>query len=334
LDQTRQGKAFVGTGPFRFKEWVPGDHFTVTRNADYWHSGRPYLDEVEIKIGADPSASVISLETGAVDWLTGIPLPDARRLQKDSAYQLLKTGGGGYWYLGLDLSVPALGDQRVRQAFGYALDRQRMVDTALLGFGRAGSIAWPQQALAYDKAQDETYTYDPARARQLLHAAGWDPTTAIKLTISSAIPAEQAMASILQEDLAKIGMRVDLQRLEPSIISARLQKGEFGGAWIHSFGFMNFQPATFYSSAIPVRLPNSSHYESTRYKQLIGQTLTETDDQKLKQALHELTQITLDEAFVLPISENVAIDAARGSVKNILWDGGGHYQFEGVALEA
>jgi peptide/nickel transport system substrate-binding protein len=338
LDQTRNGSAFVGTGPFRVKEWIQGDHLITVRNPDYWQSGKPYLDQVELRITPDLQSGVVSLEAGAVDWMSGVLGQDAQRLQTDPTYKMLLNGNGSsFFYLGLDVSVPALADKRVRQAMGYALDRQRLVDTALFGFGRPASILWPRQALAYDATQDQTYTYNLDRARQLLAAANWDPNTTINLMLNNAFPPTHSMGQIYQQDLAKIGIKVAIQTLEGAAFTPRLQKGEFGGAWMTSMGFMNQSPATFFLSAFPVRVPNASNFESPRYKGLIDQTYSEPDTQKLRSVLNELTQITLDEAFVVPVAESFSgatgIAVTRNSVQNIGWDNGGRFAYENIWLQ-
>lgn len=108
----------------------------------------------------------------------------------------------------MDLSVPALADRRVRLALGYASNRPSMVKTALYGLGRPASVPWPRQSLAYHEAQDRTYTYDLAKARQVLDAAGWDANNVIPLTIPSSLALAEPMALIFQADLASIAVRV------------------------------------------------------------------------------------------------------------------------------
>src|ERR1051326_2390442 len=173
LDSTK----FVGTGPFRFREWIQGDHLTFDRNPDYWQPGKPYVDEVVLQVQPDLQSSLIGLESGSLDWLRNVAGNDARRLQADPTYQVLETGSGGnsFVVVMLDTSVPALADRRVRQAFSYAVNRQRMVDSALAGYGRPASTCWPPQALGYDASQDHMYSYDLDQARQLLQTVGWDP---------------------------------------------------------------------------------------------------------------------------------------------------------------
>jgi peptide/nickel transport system substrate-binding protein len=308
------------------------------RNADYWQLDKPYLDQVDVMIRPDPEAAVVGLESDAVDWVISVPGQDARRLRTDPNYQVLLNGnGGGCYYVGLDTSAPALSDKRVRQAFAFALDRQRIVGTVLYGFGRPASTLWPSQSPAFDAGLDQSRTYDLARASALLTSANWDANTVVSLQVSNATAATQAIAEILQQDLASIGMQVALQKVDPADFGSRIQNAKFGGAWISVMGFMNVSPATLYVSAFPVRVPNTSHFESPRYKELIDQSRTEIDDQKLKSIMRELTQITLDEAFVVPIAEaasgGLGLEVTRASVKNITWDDSGFPDYQDIWLE-
>ncbi len=337
IDQVKDGKAFVGTGPFKFKEWQPNDHFTVVRNPDYWQAGKPYLDQVDVKITPDAQAAVLALESGGIDWLTGAEPQDARRLEKDKKYQLLVADtGGGFWYVGMDVKAPALADKRVRQALGYLIDRKRLIDTALFGFGTPASALWPESSPAFDKGQNEFYSYDPAKARQLLQAAGYDTNQTVSFTLSNAYPPTHPMTEVYQQDLAKAGIKINIQKYEHPVYLPKLQRGEFGGAWMSTIGFMNFHPATFFISAFPVRIPNASNYVSDRYKQLIDLTYAETDDTKLKAQLKELTQIMLDEAFVVAIAKQIG--GASGQtvtttkVKGLTYDMAGWIAYEEVSL--
>jgi peptide/nickel transport system substrate-binding protein len=317
---------------------MQGDHFAVVRNTDYWQSDKPYIDQADVMIRPDPESAVVGLESGAIDWVLGVPGQDARRLQNDAGYQVLLDGNGAsYFYLGLDVGVPALSDKRVRQAFAFATNRQRIVDSVLYGFGRPASTLWPRQSPAYDAGLDQSNAYDLAQARQLLAAANWDPNTVVPLRVSSANAPTVAMAEILQQDLGSTGVQVALQPVDQADFSSRIQNATMGGAWIATIGFMNASPATLYVSAFPVRVPNTSHFESARYKELIDRSLSEIDDQKLKAELHELTQITIDEAFVVPIAENASpglgLEVARAGINNITWDDLGWPDYQDIWLQ-
>jgi peptide/nickel transport system substrate-binding protein len=250
LDDTNAGRGFVGTGPFRFQEWVQGDHATFIRNRDYWQANRPYLDQVHLQITPDPQAALVALESGNVDWMAGVPGLDARRLQGDPNYQVMLTASGSeFYYVGLDLTVPVFADRRVRHAFGYALNRSRMVDTALLGFGRPASIPWPRQSLGYDSAQDQTYTFDLDKARQLLASAGWQSGTTVELSLVNTTAVTRAMAQIYQADLSSIGVNLSIQELPACRRAARNNQGaddhrSWAIALTHALHHFSLQGAT------------------------------------------------------------------------------------------
>src|SRR5262249_11237569 len=149
--------------------------------------------------------------------------------------------------------------------------------------------------------------FDLAKARQLLESAGWQNSTSVSLSLVNTTAVTRTMAEIYQADLATIGVNLTLQPLTTPDFLSRLQTG-FGGAWLVGMGFMNLSPATFLPSPSPVRRPNPSHFDTPRYGQLIDQITAEVDDEKLKALLHEVTQIWLDESFVIPIAEGASRD--------------------------
>jgi peptide/nickel transport system substrate-binding protein len=337
LSQAVDGTRFVGTGPFRFQEWLPGDHLTVVANPTYWQPGKPYLDQVELHVLPNRQTARVTLEAGGVDWLSGVSGLDAQSLQTNTAYQVLRTGGGGtFYYLGLNVQAPALADKRVRQALGYALDRQRLVDIALAGFGRPASIPWPQQSLAYDATLDQTYTYDPGHARQLLNAAGWDADTVLPINIPNGIDVTNQLAQIIQANLADVGVQAVVQTLSQPEFVARSQKGQFEGAWILQMSYMNLSPATFFEASLAVRVPNFSNFSSQQYQDLINQTFAATDDLTLQQGLQSLNRILLDEAFVVMIAESdgqqYGFEVPRAGVRDVAWDKFGGFAYQDVWL--
>ena len=144
----------VGTGPFVFSEWAQGDHILLTKNRNYWQTGRPYLDglqanvrdiqaEVRVSIVKDAQAMVAQLEGGAVDLIKAPPLRDAARLKADTQYKVVThPASAQHFQQGVNTLVPPLDNKKVRQALNYALDRKRFSDTALLGTGQPIALPW------------------------------------------------------------------------------------------------------------------------------------------------------------------------------------------------
>ncbi len=169
----------IGTGPFRWKEWVRGSHITMERNPDYFRPGLPYLDRMIAKIIPDQAARTLALEAGEVDFIQSYFLPKERvqQLAKLPALQMMQdTDQPGNFLLFFNMRNKPLDDPRVRQALATALDRQLMVDQVLFGLGTVGRSAI-HRAYGWAAAQDvdyaKLYAYDPARAKRMLDEAGY-----------------------------------------------------------------------------------------------------------------------------------------------------------------
>jgi len=212
-----------------------------------------------------------------------------------------------------------------------------MVSTALSGFARPASIPWPQQSPGYDAAQDQSYAFDLGKAGQLFEAAGWDANATLPLAIPGQAAQAIRLAEIYQADLATIGVKLAIQELPAVEFLTRLQTGGFGSAWLTTMAGMNLSPSTFLTSSFVVRIPNTGHFATPRYQEVQEQVRSETDDRKLKELLHELNQILLDESFVAPIAEaavrDVGPEVAHASVRGATWNTFGLFAFEDVWLE-
>ncbi|HLZ28634.1 MAG TPA: ABC transporter substrate-binding protein [Chloroflexota bacterium] len=127
----------VGTGPFVLKEWAQGDRISLVKNPNYWQSGRPYVDAIEYKILPDAQAMVAQFEAGTLDMALNPPLQDAGRLKSNPQYQVVTNPNTGRYYTaGWNVANAPLDNKLVRQALNYAMNRQRFVDTVLLGLSR------------------------------------------------------------------------------------------------------------------------------------------------------------------------------------------------------
>src|SRR6266446_5783187 len=204
----------VGTGAFKFVEWVPGDHFTLAKNPNYWESGRPYLDGVNISIFRDAQAMVAALESGTLDVADLVPIPDADRLRNDSKYKLYQTHDlGQYFYAIVNCGQAPTNNKLVRQALNYAIDRQRFTDTVMKGFtGEPRALPWAKSSPAFDAAKNKAYAFDLDKAKSLLAQSG---LSNVEFDISWALAGYAAeyeqLATIIQGDLATIGVKTNLK---------------------------------------------------------------------------------------------------------------------------
>ena len=168
--------AAVGTGPFVFKEWVPGDHVTLTKNPDYWNkaAGGPYLDSLTFKPIADTTATLNALQAGDVDISQTLAPVDVPTAQADTKLQYYDRGSAcNVGVLAMNQKFKPFDNPKIRQAVSYAINRKAIVDAF---FGETGVVlknwAPPGTIFANDLAVPD---YDPEKAKALIADSGVAP---------------------------------------------------------------------------------------------------------------------------------------------------------------
>ena len=164
----------VGTGPYRFTEWVAGEKIVLESNPAYFE-GQPYIKRVVYRIIPDISTQFLELQTGSLDFMGLSPLQFDRQTETPAfrrLYNKYRYLSFGYTYLGYNLRLPLFQDRRVRQALSYAINKQEIIDGVLLGHGTAATGPYKPDTWVYN-GDVVKYPYDPDKARQLLADAGW-----------------------------------------------------------------------------------------------------------------------------------------------------------------
>lgn len=302
-DQLKEGKAYVGTGPFVFKSWTPGSKVVLERNDDYW-GDKPHLDGVEIDIVTDPQAQVSQLRSGQLDLVTGASSRDLASLKKDDKFHVDQFDGAeNEIYVGADLTNPDLQDVRLRQAIAYALDRQRIVDEVYQGVGYPGNLPWSSTSPAYDAQANQTYSLDAAKAKALVGQLKDHPTVPLAYPAGNAN--YEAVAQIVQSNLEAVGIKTRLEPQEFSQFIKQLIGGTFGGLWILQHNYAQYTPSTLTVSAYPFNADkNASHFESDAYKQHANAAWERASgtDAGAKKIYQSLNKDLLDNLFLIEIA--------------------------------
>ena len=308
----------VGTGPFSFVEWVPGDHLQFARNPNYWQTGRPYLDGVQASILKDSQAMVTQLEGGAVDAIKTPPLIDFGRLKSDPAYQALAHPNAGIVFcFGVNVLNPPFDDKRVRQALNYAVDRKRFTDSVLFGLGRPQALPWVPGSPAYDAALEQAYAFDLDKAKSLLASAGVSNLEMDLLLTSSA--EGNSMAQIYQADLASLGVKLNIRTLDAAVWLDQVNNRKYVGTYWATAARANLLPGTMLSSSkLSDPLNNNSGFKSDQYTQLVNAATSEPDPAKQKQIYQQLNQLIIDESFFMIASSDPPTMLVRANVHNIV----------------
>ena len=211
----------IGTGPFRFVEWVPADHMTLEANPDYW-GGAPNVDTVILKPIPEISTRVGALQVGEVDLILAVPPDQVDRIESDEI-TIHSAGIPGVVYIQMFPDSPKgggepLNDVRVRQALNYAVNVDAIIEHVLNGYGQRTATIVSSQAFGYDPTITP-YPYDPEMARQLLAEAGYPNGFSIGFDLASlGLPNDLQVMEAVIADWAAVGVIAEVNNMDRAAI--------------------------------------------------------------------------------------------------------------------
>jgi peptide/nickel transport system substrate-binding protein len=221
----------VGSGPYRLSVFRPDDRVELTAFDDY-HGGPPANRGLTLKVVPDETMRGLELRHGSVDLVVNDLSPDVvDGLRRLPHLRVTSAAGTDYAYLGFNLRDPLLRDRRVRWAIGAAIDRDSIIDHLRRGLARRTSSIVPDMSWAH-RAAPEPFEFDPARAARLLDEAGFrdpdgsGPTPRLRLTLkTSTAEAYRLQAAVIQQNLARVGVAVDVRTSEFATLLADVVRG-------------------------------------------------------------------------------------------------------------
>jgi peptide/nickel transport system substrate-binding protein len=201
----------VGTGPFRFEDWVKGDHVDLVRYDGYWGDAAK-LDKVTFKFITDPTAAFAAVMAGDVDAFPNFPAPEnLEQFKADPRFSVIVGSTEGETILAMNNKKPPLDNLKVRQAIGHAIDRQAIIDGAMFGYGTPIGTHFAPHNPAYVDLTGES-AYDPEMTKKLLEEAGMsDLTLSLKLPPPSYA---RRGGEIVAAQLKEAGINTEITNLE------------------------------------------------------------------------------------------------------------------------
>ena len=231
----------IGTGPYKFKEWLTGQKIVLVSNTDYYE-GRPYIDGFITRIIPDTATMFLELRAQGISLMDLTPLQYTRQTENNlfkENFQKYRYLGFKYVYLGYNLKNPLFTDKRVRQAISYAINKEEIISGVLLGLGKSATGPYKPGTWAYN-GNVKIYNYNTQKARQLLGDAGWKDTKGTGILEKDGKPfvfeivtnqgndTRQKCAEIIQRQLKDVGITVKIRILEWSaFVSDFINKRRF-----------------------------------------------------------------------------------------------------------
>ncbi len=328
------GKAAIGTGPYRFVEWVPGDRLVIEKNHDYWGE-KAKFDRVVFKpIRTDPSR-VAALLAGDVDMIDVVPTPDIAQLKKNPKVVLSQGVSNRVIYLHLDhdrdnspfirntSGKNPLKDLRVRKAISKAINRPAIVERVMEGIAIPAGQLLPEGFFGVsNRLSPEPYNRE--EAKKLLADAGYP--NGFGLTLHGPNDRYINDAKICQaigQMLARIGIDTKVETMPKAVYFRKASRGGPGGTPAFSFILVGWGSGTgeassplksllhTYDKARGFGASNRGRYSNPEVDELIEQALATVDDAKRKKLLQKATEIAIEDLGIIPLHYQVNTWATR-----------------------
>jgi len=211
------GSQPVGTGPFKFVEWIKDEQLVLEANRDYW-DGSPKIETVIFKPIPETATRIAALETGDVDIVTDVP-PDYVD-QAPEGVKVVTVPGTRAFYLGMNVTMEPFDDVRVRQAMNYAVDVKAIIENVLNDLARP--IDNPLLPEAFGYVSTPIYSYDPDKVKSLLAEAGYPDGFEMELDTQ---PPLKEVAEILAGQLSAVGIEVNVNIIEKAALYDKYEPG-------------------------------------------------------------------------------------------------------------
>ncbi len=331
---TKPGK-IVTNGPFELTEWKPGQEITVRRNPRYWDAANVRLNEIHFHLIENIETEERAFRSGQLHLTEYVPGSKLKNYH-DNEPALLKTAPFFMTYFyGFDTTRPPFNDVRVRQAFSFALDRDRLIASEPYRGLRAARSYVPPGVDGYTYAGPDQLRFDPAEARRLLAAAGYPNGQGFPV-VDITFPTNgrhQQIAEVLQQMWQQhLGLHLKVVNKEGRVYYEELGQKRYQLAragWVGDY----LDAHAFLSVYVSDSGQNNSGWGSPAYDRLVHDSLNERDRTKRQAIYRELESIFLRELPVLPLfhdsSPHLVNPAVRGWYPNLL----NYHPYQRMSLE-
>jgi len=322
----------IGTGPFRFAEYRPGEFYKLERNPNYWEKDRPYLDAIIYRILPDKGAIAAALEAGEIHLaaFSAVPLADLERISKAPGIFIKSQGYEGLTYqltVEINHRRKELSDARVRRAISLAIDRKFVVDTIFLTYAQASTGPIPKLDKQFYVANKKMADFNPAEANALLDEAGYPRKAngirfSVKLLPAPWFEETRQFGDYLRQALKVVGIEAGIVSYDP----AGHQKAVYTD---HNFDLAIGSPVyrndpaisttILYQSGIPAGVPFSNQYgyQNPAVDSIISKAAIAVDGDERIKPYQEFQWLVAEDQPIINVAEFSFVTVARIAVRNL-----------------
>ncbi|MBK8467164.1 MAG: ABC transporter substrate-binding protein [Chloracidobacterium sp.] len=330
----QQKETPLGSGPFKFVNLDTSQNILeLSGNAEYWDSA-PKVQKMRLKVLPDASSLQAELQAGTVDLApnpSNLPPDMINSMGQSVNLKVDKFDGSNIQYLLFNTKEGPLANVQIRQAIGYAIDRKKIVSDLLLNQVRIADAVLPPESWAFSPGTQ--YTYDPAKAQQLLQEAGYN-NEPIVFKYRAGGAATSQYSQVIQSSLAEIGMNIQIETLDGPTLTQQLGLGQFQmytGIWVGGNTDTIFLRDLFSSAKIPipelVSCCNRGRYVNSEVDKLIDDAENTTDKATAKALYTKTWNMISNDLPMLPLWYPANIVVSNKRIGNIKMSGSGDWVF-------
>lgn len=323
------GRMPVASGPFKLKKWVSQQYLELVPNENFY-GRRAYIDQVIFKIVPDKTNLLMQLKSGEIDMVSDLPAAEIEPIKNEkNELNVYQVDGRVYYYIGYNEKSEMFNDKTVRQALTMAMDRNKIIEALLYGYGRTCLGPLPPMVKWAFNDKVKEIEYNPIKSKEVLKQAGWEDRDGdgildkdgrkfeFSLCSATGNQLKADVAVIVQEQLSKIGIKVNIEMLEWTTFIDQIQGKNFD-ACINGWSTPYYVDPTPVFHSVSTEMFNFISYANPKVDQLIEKGRVEMDQEIAAGIWKEFHQILYDDqpyTFLFWIDNAVAVKTKFKNVK-------------------
>lgn len=316
------GRNPVGTGPYKFEEWVPNDHVSAVINPEYWGT-KPLVRRFVYKPVPEAATRVVVLRTGEADVVMNLPPADKAALEQNQDITLHNTPSLTVVMVELRVSKPPFSDRKVRYALNHAIDKEAIIAKVMRGQGLL--LKTPSIGGLYGTAEFDPLPYDPAKARQLLTEAGYGNGFDMQLVyVSGRWAGDDQVIEAVQGYWSQVGVRATIKKVDNAGLDSTLaadpeQNPGLAVMPIRSSFYADYHLYRMYhSDATRANAAQRSGYGNPEVDKLIGEERALFDPAKRLPVLQQLQRMIWEDQPFVYLFQQTSLWGQRKNVSGFL----------------
>ena len=318
----------IGTGPFALASHASGTATNLQRNADYW-DGAPTLDGIEIMTVPNQQATLLALRSGDIDMVTELGYIDLVPFTRDGSFVTGDAPSGVAHDITINSRSAPLDNVAVREAIDLAIDRDRIARLLFGEFGQTLCLPFTEESLAYVAAQDDC-RYDLDEAKTVLEGAGVDLPLSLRMLTSTEVRTEYTtIAEIMQADLAKIGINLEIENVDAVTYRRRyVQEQDFDLA-SHAYGRAGKDPSSLLETTVVFKPEgNVSGFSDASYAEAVTQGGSTPDNDARRAAYAGASEFLRDSHHVLSLVSRPRLWVTSEDIEGVSFSADGFAIFQ------